>query len=85
MGLGLWTSEQVRYEASGRLATGRTWSYHVPGACDVPADFRVNFRRNAPNPVGVLRSKGTIHSPFTALTLFGVECVRVVDATFKIS
>jgi len=31
---------------------------------DIPEDFRISFRRNAPNPVGVLRSKGKIRNQF---------------------
>ncbi|GBP32434.1 Xanthine dehydrogenase [Eumeta japonica] len=60
MGLGLWTSEQLIYDAdSGRLLTDRTWTYKPPGAKDIPLDFRVSFRRNSLNPTGVLRSKAT--------------------------
>nr|BAR64771.1 aldehyde oxidase [Ostrinia furnacalis] len=60
MGLGLWTSEQLAYEpSSGRLLTDRTWTYHPPGAKDIPVDFRVAFQKNSINTAGVLRSKAT--------------------------
>ncbi|XP_028031989.1 indole-3-acetaldehyde oxidase-like isoform X3 [Bombyx mandarina] len=59
MGLGLWTTERLVYDKTGRLLTDRTWTYKPPGAKDIPVDFRVSFRRNAPNPAGVLRSKAT--------------------------
>jgi hypothetical protein len=36
-------------------------NYKPPGVKDIPIDLRVYFRRKAPNPFGVLRSKGTIH------------------------
>lgn len=33
-------------------------NYKPPGAKDIPIDFRVELRKNAPNPFGVLHSKG---------------------------
>lgn len=60
MGLGYWTSEKLVYdEKTGALLTNRSWNYKPPGAKDIPIDFRISFRRNSPNPVGVLRSKAT--------------------------
>ncbi|KAI4474220.1 hypothetical protein M0802_015718, partial [Mischocyttarus mexicanus] len=38
-------------------------NYKPPGAKDIPVDFRVSFRRNAPNRFGVLRSKATGEPP----------------------
>jgi hypothetical protein len=34
-------------------------NYKPPGAKDIPIDFRVQMTSKTPNPVGVLRSKGT--------------------------
>ncbi|XP_041981383.1 xanthine dehydrogenase 1-like [Aricia agestis] len=59
MGLGLWTSERLVYDPSGKLLTNNTWTYKPPGANDIPVDFRVYFRRNESANVGVLRSKAT--------------------------
>ncbi|KAJ0176238.1 hypothetical protein K1T71_008412 [Dendrolimus kikuchii] len=60
MGLGYWTSEKSVYDPdTGKILTDRTWTYKPPGIKDIPADFRVYFRRNSKNPYGVLQSKAT--------------------------
>ncbi|XP_064073184.1 uncharacterized protein LOC113399628 [Vanessa tameamea] len=60
MGLGYWTSEKIVYdEKTGKLLTDRTWTYKPPGIKDIPADFRIYFRRNSTNTLGVLQSKAT--------------------------
>lgn len=58
MGLGLWSTELIQFDENGRIATNRTWDYKVPGALDIPVEFRVMFPPNNPNPTGVLKSKG---------------------------
>lgn len=39
--------------------------YKPPCSKDIPIDFRVSLLKNAPNPLGVLRSKGTVVSYIT--------------------
>ncbi|KAJ8668983.1 hypothetical protein QAD02_000242 [Eretmocerus hayati] len=64
MGIGLWTSEDLIYDPdTGALTNYRTWNYKIPGAKDIPVDFRVSLLRNAPNPLGILRSKATGEPP----------------------
>nr|XP_037873009.1 aldehyde oxidase 2 isoform X1 [Bombyx mori] len=66
MGLGYWTSEKVIYDQeTGKLLTDRTWTYKPPGLKDIPADFRIYFRRNSNNPTGVLQSKATGEPAFS--------------------
>lgn len=48
--------------------------YKVPGAKDIPTDFRVYIKKNGDNPLGILRSKGEIltfqpHSKYSPYTL----------------
>ncbi|XP_045452018.1 indole-3-acetaldehyde oxidase-like [Melitaea cinxia] len=60
MGLGYWTSEKTVYDKiTGKLLTDRTWTYKPPGIKDIPADYRIYFRRNGTNENGVLKSKAT--------------------------
>ncbi|BES97397.1 2 iron, 2 sulfur cluster Hypothetical protein [Nesidiocoris tenuis] len=64
MGLGYFTSEELVHDSdTGVLLTNRTWNYKPPGAKDIPQDFRVYFKKNAPNPYGILKSKATGEPP----------------------
>ncbi|XP_065839346.1 LOW QUALITY PROTEIN: xanthine dehydrogenase/oxidase-like [Oscarella lobularis] len=60
MGLGYWLLEDIKRDPeTGQLLKKNTWGYHPPGPKDIPVDFRVEFLRDAPNPLGVLGSKAT--------------------------
>ncbi|KAG8313192.1 hypothetical protein J6590_006750 [Homalodisca vitripennis] len=63
MGLGYYTLENLLYSQQGALLTNRTWNYYPPGPLDIPIDFRIQLRKNSPNPLGVLRSKATGEPP----------------------
>lgn len=59
MGVGYWLTERLDYDRqSGELLTNRSWNYKVPGAKDIPIDFRIKFLQNV-NSEGILRSKTT--------------------------
>ena len=59
MGLGLFTSEEIKHDLeTGELLTKNTWEYKPPAAKDIPQDFRVSLLKNARNPLGVMSSKG---------------------------
>jgi xanthine dehydrogenase/oxidase len=76
MGLGYWLTESLIFNnQTGELLTNRTWNYKVPGAKDIPIDFRINFLSKAKNPFGVLRSKAT-GEPASALAVSALFAVR---------
>lgn len=59
MGVGYWLTEKLEYDRrNGELLTNRTWTYKVPGAKDIPIDFRVKFLQNV-NNAGMMRAKAT--------------------------
>ena len=59
MGLGLFTSEEIKHDVeTGELLTKNTWEYKPPAAKDIPQDFRVSLLKNSRNPLGVMSSKG---------------------------
>ena len=45
--------------------------YKPPCSKDIPIDFRVSLLKNAPNPLGILRSKGNID-----VGLVEVDCLQ---------
>lgn len=66
MGLGYWLTEQCIFDKqTGRLLTDRTWNYKVPGAKDIPVDFRIELLQKSANNGGLLRSKGEFNEMFT--------------------
>ncbi|CAG9763262.1 unnamed protein product [Ceutorhynchus assimilis] len=63
MGLGYYSTEELIFNEEGKLLTNRPWNYKVPGAKDIPQDFRVRFSNKSLNPVGVLKSKAIAEPP----------------------
>ncbi|XP_063227086.1 xanthine dehydrogenase-like [Bacillus rossius redtenbacheri] len=64
MAMGLWLTEELVYDAeTGQLLTDRTWYCRPPGPKDIPIYFRLELRRNSPNPVGVVSSKAMGEPP----------------------
>ncbi|XP_015777058.1 PREDICTED: indole-3-acetaldehyde oxidase-like [Acropora digitifera] len=76
MGLGMWLTEKLIHDPqTGRNLTNGTWEYKPPCSKDIPVDFRVSLLKNAPNPLGVLRSKAVGEPPLcmSCASLFAVK------------
>ena len=70
MGLGLWTSEEIKHDpTTGQLLTMNTWEYKPPAAKDIPQDFRVTLLKNARNPMGVMSSKGSTLPKYVVINI----------------
>ncbi|XP_060600285.1 uncharacterized protein LOC132753779 [Ruditapes philippinarum] len=64
MGIGYWLLEETIYdEKTGKNLTNGTWDYKPPTSKDIPIDFRIQLLKDAPNPIGILRSKACGEPP----------------------
>lgn len=80
MGVGYWLTEKLDYDRqTGELVTNRTWTYKVPGAKDIPIDFRIKFLQNVNND-GIFGSKAT-GEPAVNLSIVTMFALRhAIDA-----
>jgi xanthine dehydrogenase large subunit len=71
-GMGWLTSEELCWDAAGRLTTHAPSTYKIPTASDVPPDFRVELLRNARNrESSIFRSKAVGEPPLMlAISVF---------------
>src|SRR3712207_5213805 len=81
-GMGWLTTEELVFDAEGRLRTHAPSTYKIPVASDVPADFRVALYPNANREETIYRSKAVGEPPimlansvFCALT----DAVHALD------
>ncbi|XP_005106600.1 xanthine dehydrogenase 1 isoform X2 [Aplysia californica] len=75
-GMGYFLQEQMVYDPkTGEALNAGTWDYKPPLAKDLPMNFNFKFQKNAPNPLGVLRSKAVGEPPVTmaAASLFAIK------------
>ncbi|XP_025084733.1 xanthine dehydrogenase-like [Pomacea canaliculata] len=76
LGMGCHLTEYSKFDPkTGVLLTDGTWLYKPPLPKDLPIDFRVALLKNAPNPMGVLRSKtvGEPPVPMSCCTVFAIK------------
>ncbi|KAK4312005.1 hypothetical protein Pmani_016533 [Petrolisthes manimaculis] len=83
MGLGLYTSEMVKFDpTTGKKLSNGTWEYKPPTALDIPVDMRITLLPNAANPHGVLGSKAT-GEPALCLSYVVVMALRHAITAFR--
>lgn len=61
MGLGYFLYENLQYNnQTGKILTTNTWTYKIPGALDIPEDFRIKLTQTGKSggSAGLLGSKG---------------------------
>jgi len=63
-GMGWLTGEELKWDKKGNLLTHSPDTYKIPTIGDIPADFRVNLLKDAPNPNTIRRSKAVGEPPF---------------------
>jgi xanthine dehydrogenase large subunit len=70
-GAGWLTSEELVWDAAGRLATHAPSTYKIPACSDVPEDFRVALRRRPARAPTIHRSKAVGEPPLMlAISVF---------------
>lgn len=63
-GVGWCTTEEIKWDKTGRLQTYSPDTYKIPTINDIPADFRIELLPNVPNPGTIRRSKAVGEPPF---------------------
>jgi xanthine dehydrogenase molybdopterin-binding subunit B len=63
-GVGWCTTEEIKWDANGRLLTHSPDTYKIPTIADIPVDFRVDLLSDVPNPGTIRKSKAVGEPPF---------------------
>jgi len=80
-GMGWLTREELRWNDAGRLTTRGLSTYKIPGADDMPRDFRVTLLPRAPED-GVVHGSKAVGEPPLMLAISVREALRDAVAAF---
>jgi xanthine dehydrogenase large subunit len=80
-GMGWLTSEELRWDAQGRLLTHSASTYQIPAISDAPMEFNVTLLPHATNPEAVHGSKA-VGEPPLMLAISVREAIRDAVASF---
>uniref|UniRef100_H2YPE4 FAD-binding PCMH-type domain-containing protein n=1 Tax=Ciona savignyi TaxID=51511 RepID=H2YPE4_CIOSA len=82
MGIGFWLSERFVWEpTTGKLLTNGTWEYKPPTSKDIPIVWNTQLLKDAPNPLGVLRSKASGEPPMCMAVSIPLALKKAVEAS----
>ncbi|XP_040297422.1 aldehyde oxidase-like [Bufo bufo] len=76
-GMGLYTTEELKYSTEGELLAKGTGEYKIPSVYDIPKEFNVSLLPSSQNPYAIYSSKGIGES---ALFLGSVVYFAIKDA-----
>jgi xanthine dehydrogenase molybdopterin-binding subunit B len=62
-GVGWCTTEECKWDTQGNLLNHSPDTYKIPTISDIPADFRVQLLKDAPNPKAIRKSKAVGEPP----------------------
>jgi xanthine dehydrogenase large subunit len=74
-GLGWLTSEELHFDAQGRLRTHAPSTYKIPTCSDRPADFRVALLENAPNREETIHRSKAVGEPPLMLAISAFRAI----------
>ncbi|MSU48952.1 MAG: 2Fe-2S iron-sulfur cluster binding domain-containing protein [Opitutus sp.] len=80
-GMGWLTSEELKWDAKGRLQTHSASTYQIPAISDAPIEFNVTLLKNATQPNAIHGSKA-VGEPPLMLALSVREALRDAVANF---
>jgi len=63
-GVGWCTTEEIKWDGSGRLLTHSPDTYKIPTVNDIPEEIRIEIMKNVPNPGTIHHSKAIGEPPF---------------------
>jgi|LakMenEpi03Aug12_release.lakeMendotaPanAssembly.Ray.scaffolds.fasta_scaffold16747_7 xanthine dehydrogenase molybdopterin binding subunit/xanthine dehydrogenase small subunit len=80
-GMGWLTSEELKWDAQGRLLTHSASTYQIPAISDAPEDFRVSLLARGPN-AEVIHGSKAVGEPPLMLAISVREALRDAVAAF---
>jgi xanthine dehydrogenase molybdopterin-binding subunit B len=62
-GVGWCTTEEIKWDAKGKMLNHSPDTYKIPSVQDIPSDFRTSLLQGYPNPYAIRKSKAVAEPP----------------------